>query len=91
LQQIQTKKIIKSNLNKVELIEKKKIDSPNKMGKDKKEKKVKEEKIEVDNEDVKEEADDYDDKLRFVNQIANPIANKKLAKRLFKMIKKGTF
>ena len=33
--------------------------------------------------------DDYDLKLQFVNGIATPMANKKLVKRLFKVIKKG--
>lgn len=35
--------------------------------------------------------DDYDLKLGFVNEIAKPMANKKLVKKLFKCIKKGQF
>ena len=31
----------------------------------------------------------YEDKLKFVNRIAKPMASKKLAKKLMKMIKKG--
>ncbi len=44
-----------------------------------------------DNEETKQtgEVDDYDQKLRFMNPIANPVASKKLVKRLFKCIKKG--
>lgn len=33
--------------------------------------------------------DDYDLKLGFVNEIAKPMANKKLVKKLFKCVKKG--
>ena len=33
----------------------------------------------------------YEDKLKFVNRIAKPMASKKLAKKLLKMIKKGIF
>ncbi len=33
--------------------------------------------------------DDYNVKLGFVNEIATPMANKKLVKKLFKVIKKG--
>ncbi len=39
--------------------------------------------------ETQEEQDDYEQKLKFLNTIAKPIANKKLAKRLFKCIKKG--
>ena len=41
--------------------------------------------------DAQDDQDDYEEKLKFLNAIAKPIANKKLAKRLFKCIKKGTF
>ena len=34
--------------------------------------------------------DDYEQKLKFVNQIASPIASKKLVKRLFKCVKKAS-
>ena len=33
--------------------------------------------------------DEYEQKLKFVNAIATPMANKKLVKRLFKCVKKG--
>lgn len=36
-----------------------------------------------------DEVDDYDQKLKFLNKIACPLANKKLTKRLFKCVKKG--
>ena len=36
-----------------------------------------------------EQEDDYETKLKFINTIAKPMANKKLTKRLFKCIKKG--
>jgi hypothetical protein len=35
------------------------------------------------------EVDEYEQKLRFLNPIASPLANKKLTKRVFKCIKKG--
>lgn len=35
------------------------------------------------------EVDDYDQKLKFINPIAQPLASKKLVKRVFKCIKKG--
>jgi hypothetical protein len=34
--------------------------------------------------------DDYEQKLKFINNMAFPLANKKLTKRLFKCVKKGT-
>jgi hypothetical protein len=37
----------------------------------------------------KDEVDEYEQKLKFVNSIASPIASKKLVKRLYKCIKKG--
>ena len=37
-----------------------------------------------------EEVDDYELKLKFLNPIASPIANKKLVKRLFKCVKKAS-
>ena len=40
--------------------------------------------------DAQDDQDDYEEKLKFLNTIARPVANKKLAKRLFKCIKKGT-
>ena len=33
--------------------------------------------------------DDYEEKLKYLNQIAQPLANKKLVKRLLKCVKKG--
>ncbi len=53
------------------------------MGKTDKKEKVVEEEAEV------ESGDDYEQKLQFVNEIAKPMANKKLVKKLFKCIKKG--
>lgn len=44
---------------------------------------------EPDTEMVEDDQADYDQKLKFLNTIAKPVANKKLAKRLFKCIKKG--
>ncbi|CAF0840493.1 unnamed protein product [Brachionus calyciflorus] len=41
-------------------------------------------------EETIEEVDDYDQKLKFINKIANPLANKKLTKRLFKCVKKAS-
>ncbi len=37
----------------------------------------------------KDEVDEYEQKLKFVNAIATPVASKKLVKRLYKCIKKG--
>lgn len=39
---------------------------------------------------VEEVEDDYEQKLKFINNMAFPLANKKLTKRLFKCVKKGT-
>ena len=39
--------------------------------------------------EVEQEVDDYEQKLKFVNQIASPLASKKLVKRLFKCVKKA--
>jgi hypothetical protein len=36
-----------------------------------------------------EEVDDYEEKTKFLNKIANPLASKKLVKRLLKCVKKG--
>lgn len=52
-------------------------------------------KTEID-ESMKEEGVDiseisYEDKLKFVNRIAQPMASKKLAKKVYKCIKKGEF
>jgi hypothetical protein len=41
--------------------------------------------------DAVEEVDDYDQKALLVNAIAQPLASKKLTKRLLKTVKKGTF
>jgi hypothetical protein len=41
--------------------------------------------------ETQEDQDDYELKLKFLNNIAKPVANKKLVKRLFKCIKKGNF
>ncbi len=35
------------------------------------------------------EVDEYEKKLKFINQIAHPLASKKLVKRLLKCVKKG--
>merc|ERR1711935_10438 len=59
-----------------------------KMGKDKKEKKDKslnESKIEEENGDEMS----YEDRMEFVSVIAKPMATKKLAKKLYKLTKKG--
>jgi hypothetical protein len=40
-------------------------------------------------EDAGDEVDDYDEKIKLVNAIAQPLANKKLTKRLLKCVKKG--
>jgi phage terminase Nu1 subunit (DNA packaging protein) len=39
-------------------------------------------------EDAGDEVDDYDEKAKLVNAIAQPLANKKLTKRLLKCVKK---
>ena len=39
--------------------------------------------------ETQDDQDDYELKLKFLNNIAKPVANKKLVKRLFKCIKKG--
>ena len=38
-----------------------------------------------------EAVDDYEQKLKYVNEIAQPLASKKLVKRLLKCVKKGIF
>lgn len=53
-------------------------------------------KMEVDDSIVKDENIDapeisYEEKLRFVNAIAKPMAPKKLTKKIYKCIKKGKF
>ena len=40
-------------------------------------------------EEAVDEVDDYDEKVKLVNVIAQPLANKKLTKRLLKCVKKG--
>lgn len=40
--------------------------------------------------EVKQEELSYEDKLKFVSIIAQPMASKKLAKKIYKLIKKGT-
>ena len=45
---------------------------------------------EVEMADQADQEDDYETKMKFINQIAKPMANKKLTKRLFKCIKKGS-
>lgn len=52
------------------------------MGKAKKEKRLSEE---------KEEKESWEDKTKYLCAIAKPIATKKLAKRLYKTIRKGKF
>lgn len=58
------------------------------MGKVKKEKQSADETQEVGEVSVKEE-DTYDDKLNNCSIIAKPMAPKKMAKKCFKLIKKG--
>ncbi|KAM7355339.1 NHP2 ribonucleoprotein [Cochliomyia hominivorax] len=57
------------------------------MGKIKKEP-VDESVTEVGNVSIKEE-DNYDDKLKYVNSIAQPMATKKIAKKCYKLVKKA--
>lgn len=57
------------------------------MGKIKKEP-VDESVTEVGNVSVKEE-DNYDDKLKYVNSVSQPMATKKIAKKCYKLIKKA--
>ncbi|XP_065359617.1 H/ACA ribonucleoprotein complex subunit 2-like protein [Calliphora vicina] len=57
------------------------------MGKIKKEA-VDESVTEVGNVSVKEE-DNYDDKLKYVNSVSQPMATKKIAKKCYKLIKKA--
>jgi H/ACA ribonucleoprotein complex subunit 2 len=59
------------------------------MGKSKSDKKDKKAEAEETVPAEVESEDDYDKKLEFINGIATPMANKKLVKRLFKVIKKG--
>lgn len=58
------------------------------MGKVKKEKQSADDSIAAGDVSIKEE-DTYDDKLKNVSVIATPMAPKKLAKKCFKIIKKG--
>jgi hypothetical protein len=46
--------------------------------------------VEAVEEDAGDEVDDYDDKIKLVNAISQPLASKKLTKRLLKCVKKGT-
>merc|ERR1712203_85799 len=55
----------------------------NTMGKDKKEK------VTENGDDTVNEGPTYEDKLKFVSVIARPMASKKLAKKCYKVIKKG--
>lgn len=57
------------------------------MGKIKKEP-VDESVTEVGNVTIKEE-DNYDDKLKYVNAISQPMATKKIAKKCYKLVKKA--
>lgn len=60
------------------------------MGKEKKEKKQKEEVVTADPADTTLAGEmSYEEKLGFVAVIAKPMANKKLAKKVYKVIKKG--
>lgn len=58
------------------------------MGKVKKEKVSADETQEIGDITIKEE-DTYEDKLKNINAIAQPMASKKLAKKCYKLIKKG--
>lgn len=60
------------------------------MGKVKKEKLSADETQEIGDVTIKTE-DTYEDKLVNVNAIAQPMASKKLAKKCYKLIKKGDF
>lgn len=57
------------------------------MGKIKKEA-VDESVTDVGNVSIKEE-DNYDDKMKYVNSICQPMASKKIAKKCYKLIKKA--
>lgn len=57
------------------------------MGKVKKEP-VDESVIEGGNVSIKEE-DNYDDKLKYVNAVSQPMASKKIAKKCYKLVKKA--
>lgn len=46
-------------------------------------------KAEVEEMEVVEEEDEYEKQLKFVNKMAQPMASKKLTKRLLKLVKKG--
>merc|ERR1719450_386056 len=54
------------------------------MGKDKKEK------VTENGDDTISEGPSYEDKLKFVSVIAKPMASKKLTKKVYKVIKKGS-
>merc|ERR1711909_176213 len=56
----------------------------NTMGKDKKEK------VTENGDDTINEGPTYEDKLKFVSVIAKPMASKKLTKKVYKVIKKGS-
>lgn len=58
------------------------------MGKIKKEKESADETQEIGDVTIKEE-DTYEDKLKNISPIAQPMAPKKLAKKCYKLIKKG--
>lgn len=58
------------------------------MGKIKKEKLTSDDTTEIGDVTIKEE-DTYEDKLLCINSIAQPMASKKLAKKCYKLIKKG--
>ena len=55
------------------------------MGKEKKEKEAAE-----NGDDTVTEGPSYEDKLKFVSVIAKPMASKKLTKKVYKLIKKGS-
>ena len=41
--------------------------------------------------EVVEEEDQYEKQLKFINNMATPMASKKLTKRLLKLVKKGIY
>ena len=60
------------------------------MGKGGKEKKDKSADVTMEGDTTVSEGPTYEEKLRFVSVIARPMASKKLTKRIYKLIKKGS-
>lgn len=51
--------------------------------------KIKQEPVDADESVTIKEEDSYEDKLKFVNVISQPMAGKKLAKKCYKLVKKA--